>query len=120
MDIDEVLSKHLAWKTKFIHAAYSGRPMNPAEIEQDNWCETGKWMQGEGKIKYGHLPSYETCLKRHAEFHIEAGKILSALRAKHFTEAKGLLQLDSGFSLAALGLWNGFVELKNEVNRTMP
>lgn len=115
MDAEEILSKHFAWKTRFIHALYSGEPIASADIEKDNYCDVGKWLHKEGKLKYGHLPSYETCLTKHAEFHIEAAKIASAINAKQFTDAKNLLNFDSAFSLVALELWAVLKQLEQEI-----
>jgi hypothetical protein len=115
MDFKLILSKHFAWKTKFIHALYSGEPMDSTDIEKDNCCDAGKWIHEEGKLKYGHLPSYETCLNRHAEFHIEAAKIASAINAKQFAEVKNLLNFDSAFSVVARELWAALKQLEQEI-----
>ncbi|MFZ2406582.1 MAG: CZB domain-containing protein [Methylobacter sp.] len=120
MDIELILSKHFAWKTKLIHALYSGEPMDPTDIGKDNCCDAGKWMHKEGKFKYGHLPSYKTCLNRHAEFHIEAAKIVSAINAKQFAEVKNLLNFDSSFSLVALELWAALKQLEQEIRDALP
>lgn len=114
MNIETALLKHLDWKAKFINAAHSSAHIDALVIESDTCCEVGEWLRGEGKTQYGHLPSYKACLNEHAEFHIEASKIASAINAKQFSEAKKLLELDSDFCLVAIELWSSFTRLKNE------
>lgn len=116
MDIKLILSTHYAWKVKFMHAVFSGKPIDSTDIKKDDRCDAGKWLHGEGKLNYGHLPSYETCINRHAEFHIEAAKIASTINEKKFTEAKKLLSFDSDFSLAARELWIALKQLKQEIH----
>jgi hypothetical protein len=47
-------------------------------ISQDHLCTIGKWLYGEGKSLYAHLPEYESMRKVHAELHSCAGDVLSA------------------------------------------
>jgi Chemoreceptor zinc-binding domain len=48
-----------------------------AVISQDNLCTIGKWLYGEGKQLYAHLPEYEAMRKVHAELHTCAGEVLT-------------------------------------------
>jgi Chemoreceptor zinc-binding domain len=47
-------------------------------ISQDHLCTIGKWLYGEGKNLYAHLPEYESMRKVHAELHACAGDVLFA------------------------------------------
>jgi Chemoreceptor zinc-binding domain len=48
-----------------------------AVISQDNLCTIGKWLYGEGKQLYAHLPEYEAMRQVHAELHTCAGQVLT-------------------------------------------
>jgi hypothetical protein len=48
-----------------------------AVISQDNVCTIGKWLYGEGKTLYAHLPEYEAMRQVHAELHTCAGEVLT-------------------------------------------
>jgi hypothetical protein len=48
-----------------------------AVISKDHLCTIGKWLYGEGKSLYAHLPEYEAMRKVHAERHMCAGVVLT-------------------------------------------
>lgn len=61
-------------------------------LSQDNVCAIGKWLYGEGKSLYGHLPEYESARKVHAELHLCAGELLSEYYVGNLDQAQFLFK----------------------------
>ncbi len=95
MDLLQAIQKHGEWKLKFRTAIANKETMDVATITRDNCCELGKWLHGEGKIKFGKLPSLAACVTKHAAFHTEAGKVATAINAKKYDAATGMLAAGS-------------------------
>jgi methyl-accepting chemotaxis protein len=83
-------------------------------IRKDNYCELGKWLHGEGKAQYGGLPSYKACLKKHAEFHIEAERVANTINAKRYINASKMIDRDSAFNAVASEICCQAIRLKKE------
>ena len=91
MDLSEAIQKHAEWKLKFRSAISGHETLDAANIAKDNCCDLGKWLYGEGKIKYGKLASHAYCVTKHAAFHVEAGKVAAAINAKKYDVAEAML-----------------------------
>ena len=79
INLKQVLDTHHLLKKKLqieMSGAGSGN-LDIIVLSQDNACAIGKWLYGEGKSLYGHLPEYESARKVHAELHLCAGEVLS-------------------------------------------
>ncbi len=85
-----------------------------ATISKDNCCELGKWLHGDAKAKFGKLASYSECVSKHAAFHVEAGKVAAAIRAKKFTEAEAMLDANTGYNTASSAVGVAVIHLKKE------
>jgi methyl-accepting chemotaxis protein len=114
MDLNQAIDRHAQWKVKF-RVAISGRETMDAEtITKDNCCELGKWLHGDAKSKYGHLPSHSECIARHAAFHIEAGKVAKAINAKKFAEAEAMIDMNTPYADASRDVAGAILKLKKE------
>ncbi|MDP1664479.1 MAG: CZB domain-containing protein [Methylobacter sp.] len=114
MNLDSAIQKHMEWKVKFRTAITKQEQMDAATIGKDNCCELGKWLHGEGKSQCGGLGSYAITLSRHAAFHVEAGKVASAINAKKYTEAEAMLVGSSAFSTISSEVGIALMRLKKE------
>lgn len=79
INLKYVLDTHHMLKKKLLDEM-DGTGVEPLDIgmlSQDNVCAIGKWLYGEGKTLYGHLPEYETARQVHAELHLCAGEVLA-------------------------------------------
>ena len=79
INLKQVLDTHHLLKKKLqteMSGAGNGN-LDVIVLSQDNACAIGKWLYGEGKSLYGHLPEYESARKVHAELHICAGEVIS-------------------------------------------
>lgn len=99
MNLDTAISAHADWKLKFRNAIAKKEKLDDAGICVDHACPLGKWLHGEAKAAHGKLASYGNCVKKHAAFHQEAGKIAKLINAGKYTEAEAMLA--SGTSYAA-------------------
>ena len=116
MDLVSAIAKHTEWKTKFRGAITKKEQMDVATISKDNCCELGKWLHGEGKTQYGRLASHAECMQKHAAFHVEAGKVASAINAKKYTEAEAMLGGGTSYSQISSDVGVAISRLKKEAN----
>lgn len=116
MDLDSAMQKHMEWKVTFRTVISKQEQMDASTIAKDNCCELGKWLHGEGKTQCGSLASYATALSKHAAFHVEAGKVASAINAKKYTEAEAMLGGSSAFAAVSGEVGVAIMRLKKEAD----
>ena len=114
MDLSQAIQKHAEWKLKFRSAISGKETLDAATIAKDNCCELGKWLHGEGKIKYSKLASHADCTSKHASFHIEAGKVAAAINAKKYIEAEAMLGGNTPYASASGDVAVAITRLKKE------
>jgi hypothetical protein len=116
MDLNSAIQKHAEWKTKFRTAISKQEQMDAAIISKDNCCELGKWLHGEAKTQFGRLASHAECIQKHAVFHVEAGKIASAINAQKYTEAEAMLNAGTTYTQVSSQVGVAIMHLKKEAN----
>lgn len=79
INLKYVLDTHHMLKKKLLDEmdGTGAEPLDIGTLSQDDVCAIGKWLYGEGKTLYGHLPEYETARQVHAELHLCAGEVLA-------------------------------------------
>jgi hypothetical protein len=117
MNLESAIQKHMEWKVKFRTAITKKEQMDEATIGKDNCCELGKWLHGEGKTQCGSLASYATTLSKHAAFHVEAGKVASAINAQNYAEAETMLGGSSAFTSVSGEVGIALMRLKKEAGQ---
>lgn len=115
MDLNQAIEKHAEWKTKFRLAIKKQESMDSVNIGKDHCCELGKWLHGEGKSSFGHLLSHHELLANHARFHVEAGKIASAINAKEYTKAERMLDAGTTYAAPSSAVGVSIMKLKKEI-----
>ena len=108
MDLSEAIAKHSEWKARFRSAIDRKETLDVAVVSSDSCCELGKWLHGEGKSQYGRIPSYNSLINKHREFHAQAGRIAVLINAKQFAEA-----------IAAIGPGEAFAKASSEAVMAM-
>lgn len=95
LNLRQVLDAHTAWKFRLqqVLDGNSTEEMEVAVISQDNQCVLGKWLYGEGKKLYSHLPEYASIRIAHADFHLCAGQVLMAHQDGDVVKASQILHL---------------------------
>ena len=101
MNLDNAISAHAAWKTKFRAAIASKEAMDAVTIGKDNCCELGKWLHGEGGGLYGTKPEFTALIQSHKVFHVEAGKVAGLINGKKFSEAEQAIGGTTPFGAAS-------------------
>jgi methyl-accepting chemotaxis protein len=79
--IDAALVSHELWKARLLSVIETGSSeWSPQTVKLDNQCDFGKWLYGCAPEEKA-MPRYNAIKHLHAQFHIEAGRILDiALR----------------------------------------
>lgn len=77
MNLDDAVSAHQRWKIRLGMAIEGNSPdvLDAAVVEQDNQCDLGKWLHGEGRVHKGK-PEFGTVVAEHAAFHQQAAGVL--------------------------------------------
>lgn len=117
MDLNNAVEKHGEWRMKFRAAIANKETLDAAAISRDTGCEFGKWLHGEAKTQYAHLAGYAQCVRNHAAFHVEAGKIAALANAKKFTDAQKMLGIGTPYALASTEVGSAVFALKNQMNK---
>ena len=88
MILDDAISAHADWKTKFRTAINRQETMDDAAIAKDNGCKLGAWLYSEGKAKHGNTKEFASLVAKHKDFHSAAGSVARLINAKKFPEAE--------------------------------
>lgn len=114
MNFEEARRKHAEWRVRFRSAIIKNERLDTDIIARDDQCDLGKWLHGEAKGQYSRLPSYADCIKKHAHFHIEAGKVAKVINTQEYEKALELLNTGSGFAMASAAIRSALNTLEKE------
>ncbi len=104
MDLDKEILAHCEWRRNLKAAiSYQGQ-LDAATLGRDDCCAFGKWLHGEGAQHYGKNTGFTNLVQKHRDFHKEAGKVASAINARHFEEARRMIEPASAFGAASLAM----------------
>jgi len=111
LGLRDTLDAHAAWKGRLqaVLQGTSSERVDVGTIAQDSVCTLGRWLYGEGKQLYSHLPEYVAVRDMHARFHLSAGKVLLEHNAGNREAA--LRELTGTFSLESDRVQLGLVRL---------
>jgi hypothetical protein len=68
-------------------------------IVRSDACHLGKWLDGEGKLNFGSLPSFGRLCNAHSEFHTCAAEVLDKMEGGSWLAAERVLKQDFSRSL---------------------
>ena len=115
MDFDHAISAHSNWKGKLrAYLAKPDRSLSPSEIAQDNKCDLGKWIHGEGAV-HANLPEFQTLRSEHAHFHKAAAEVVRKADAGHDMTEETALGSKSEFATASSNVVNAILGIKSKV-----
>jgi len=73
----DLVTSHIKWREGIAELAKHGLSADMLEtIRCNDKCEIGKWFDGEGQQKFGHLPEFIAAKEAHSQFHEAAAKSL--------------------------------------------
>ena len=82
MNFEQASNAHREWKIRLRTYVKGGSKerFDPAVVAKDDQCDLGKWIHGPGA---GHAtdPSFAVLKKDHAQFHVEAAKVVRLVAA---------------------------------------
>lgn len=111
MDLQTAIQAHGEWKVKLRSAIIKKEKLDAQSIGRDDACALGKWLHGEGKAKFGGLPTYTGCVHKHATFHQEAGKVAVAINAGRYEDADRMLAGGSSYAAASSAVGGAILAL---------
>ena len=115
MDFDQAIAAHSSWKAKLrTYLAKPDRSLTASEVAQDNKCDLGKWLAGEGKA-FANLPEFQTLRTEHSRFHKAAGEVVHHADSGKNTSEEVALGGKSEFSSASSAVVNALMAMKNKV-----
>ena len=115
--IDKAIGAHGLWKSRLREAIDTGESdFTAAVVKTDNSCDFGQWLHNTITLDLKATPQYRTILSHHAEFHMEAARILQMALAGKKADADACLSAASRFSAISAALTTAMMEWK----RTIP
>lgn len=114
MDLNEAIKAHSEWKMKLRGAISAKSTLDAATISRDDCCALGKWLHGESKPAFGKLTAHADCVRHHAAFHKEAGKVATTINAGKYAEAEQMLGSGSPYASASNAVVIAIGALKRE------
>ena len=118
MNLDNAILAHYEWKNKLKAAIAGQSQLDAGTISRDNCCEFGKWLYAEGGALYGKKPEFTALLQKHKTFHLEAGKVASAINARNYAAASQMIESATPFGSASLAVGVAVNALKRSANIT--
>ncbi|MBF0489582.1 MAG: CZB domain-containing protein [Candidatus Omnitrophica bacterium] len=102
MNMNETISKaigiHSKWTFHLEQAIRLGTSdYKPEIVKSDSHCEFGKWLVTEAPATLRILPIYRDIKDLHAQFHIEAGRVLALALSGKKEQAAQEIGLGSRF-----------------------
>jgi methyl-accepting chemotaxis protein len=112
MDFDQAIMCHTQWKSKL--AAYIAKPdksLDAAAVAQDDRCDLGKWIHGEGR-KYANSAEFEKLVADHKRFHQAAGEIIRKADSGQSVQEKVALGAKSDYANASNAVVTSLMKMK--------
>lgn len=114
MDLTDAIKAHSDWKLKLRGAIVAQSTLDAESIAKDNCCALGKWLHGESKPTLGGLSTHKDCVRLHAEFHKEAGKVATAINSGQYAKAESMLASGAPYATASNAVVIGIGALKRQ------
>ncbi|MEY4748018.1 MAG: hypothetical protein RIQ60_232 [Pseudomonadota bacterium] len=96
LDFQAAIRVHHDWKLR-LEALLAGderASVDPVDTCRDDLCVLGRWIYGQGRREFGHLPQFEELRISHADFHLVAGEVAHGVRSGRDEHARALLAGD--------------------------
>jgi len=114
-EISAAIAAHGMWKSRLKAAIETGKSdFSPPEVQTDDHCDFGKWLQGAAATQLKNSPHYANCVRLHREFHKVAAKVLSLALAGKKDDALHSMGLQGEFSLSSAALTKEMMDWKNK------
>ena len=102
MDFDGAVEAHKAWKGRLF--VYIGNPdgsFTHSTVTDDTACELGKWIYGGATAAYRQEAEFVELKIAHAQFHLEAAKVIWKVNHGEETSEEMLVGSRSTYAIAS-------------------
>jgi len=114
--INKAIATHGMWKARLRNAIETGvSEFEPETVRTDNHCDFGKWLHEKVPEVLKSTSIYETVLEYHAEFHVEASRVLALALTGDKEEAEKSMSSSSKFAAISAALTTTMIEWKKEI-----
>ena len=92
MNLDDALRSHLQWKIRLRTSIIAQRAdMRANDVRNDDACELGQWLYGDGGRSHGGIAAFEELRGTHAAFHRAAADVVALMEARRFDDASAAI-----------------------------
>lgn len=117
MDLSEAVAAHIRWKIRLLQCIHGQAEVpNAIEVAQDDVCELGKWLMGEG-MEYASLASFHDTKRSHATFHLRAAEVVTAVERGEKGQAEAMLAADTPYGIASDAVVLALTKFRAEVRK---
>jgi methyl-accepting chemotaxis protein len=113
--LDAAIDKHAEWKIKLRSAMSKHEALDTPTIAKDNCCQLGQWLYGDGRLKFGNKPEFDSLIALHKAFHTEAAKVSQLINDRKYSEADRALAEGSRYNDASQAVRGAIIALKKAV-----
>ncbi len=114
IDLNSAIKAHADWKLKLRHAITAHETLDADTVSRDDCCTLGKWVHGPDGKKFSHVPVFSELVRRHADFHQEAGRVAQTINQKEYAKASQMLEAHAPFSKASQVVIHAIRQLKSD------
>lgn len=86
--INAFKAAHVRWCIRVREMVEEGRIIPRADLTDHTLCALGRWYYGDGKARFGHLPSFQAIELPHSKVHACAARALDAVERKDMASAR--------------------------------
>ena len=114
MNLVEAVKKDQELKEKFLAAIAAKSQLDASVIGKSDRCMLGNWLHGDAERMYPLLKSYKPCVAAHAEFHVQAAKVVRQINIGEYETAQAMLNDNTPYAKALSNLVLAALALKKE------
>lgn len=83
LNFKTAIDAHMKWKVRLEKCLENDNEegLQVEVVSRDDQCPLGKWIQGPGGERFGHLREFQEMKMEHARFHLNAGDVLACCLA---------------------------------------
>ncbi len=117
LDLHEAILAHTRWKMRllqFIHGR--SEALLVSEVERDDLCALGKWLQNEG-ARHAASAAYREAVQAHTEFHLRAAQVVERADSGDRAGAESMLGAGGAYAAASDAVVLALTKLRIELNK---
>ncbi len=119
--INLAIAGHSMWKRRLRTAIEIGKSgFKPEIVKQDDKCDFGKWLHSELSPEFRASPGFEKIARLHADFHIEAARILQLALGRDQAEARSAMESLGTYASLSARLTTSLMEWKVSFEKNNP